>query len=697
MKKNIFKTVKEYSDQETPQKYLLAAGCILIAVILCEIFIFNFKCIGSLFDKPVQCSPDYVSGAQISNDRISISSDNAVIRFDNIGTELKYIRISPEHNEKALAKIKLTAFDEANSTGLTVPERTVLGLVEPSQYIRLHFSGKVDKLTMNISGMKGYAIEKIELNTRVPMMFSVKRVLILFLILFILYLIRPRSFVYRYKTDLKNRNQQLIAVGLIVVHALMSSAAIKWNTMIIDWNDGLDYHHQYYKLVDAFKNGHLYLEDKPSEELMEMENPYDTYRRVQDDVEFQWDHAYYNGKYYTYFGVVPALAMYLPYNLITGGKDLPNYTVVYILNVMIMVGIMLLLWEVIKKWFKSTPFVLYLLISAVYSFISALSYSIVKPDFYLVPPLMGIMLGLFGLSFWLSAEKAPAVQQKKKNAVPVALCSWRLAAGSALIALIAGCRPQLLIIIAFGFMLFWKAVFKDRLLFSKSGLKQTTALCLPFIIVAVGIMWYNFARFGSPFDFGANYNLTTNDMTHRGIVWGRNGLGLFSYLLQPVNFDSIFPFLHDFGVQSAYQGRTLSENMIGGIYILFPILLAGVYGTFRRKHFGDSRAYRLVYFSVIMTVILVIVDTQMSGLLTRYFTDFIWIAMLASAVTIFAYYHEHKDNETERKRLVTIVTVLVCISFATGFLKIFAHSENSVKRGNPVLYHTVEHAVAFWL
>lgn len=33
-------------------------------------------------------------------------------------------------------------------------------------------------------------------------------------------------------------------------------------------------------------------------------------------------------------------------------------------------------------------------------------------------------------------------------------------------------------------------------------------------------MWYNAARFGSPFDFGANYNLTSNDMTRRGFAVG---------------------------------------------------------------------------------------------------------------------------------------------------------------------------------
>lgn len=45
---------------------------------------------------------------------------------------------------------------------------------------------------------------------------------------------------------------------------------------------------------------------------------------------------------------------------------------------------------------------------------------------------------------------------------------------------------------------------------------QMETTILPYIIVAAGVMYYNAARFGSPFDFGANYNLTFNDMTLRG-------------------------------------------------------------------------------------------------------------------------------------------------------------------------------------
>ncbi len=54
-----------------------------------------------------------------------------------------------------------------------------------------------------------------------------------------------------------------------------------------------------------------------------------------------------------------------------------------------------------------------------------------------------------------------------------------------------------------------------------AGARQFACLIAPYIVVCAGIMWYNKARFGSLFDFGANYNLTVNDMTKRGMAVGR--------------------------------------------------------------------------------------------------------------------------------------------------------------------------------
>ncbi len=69
--------------------------------------------------------------------------------------------------------------------------------------------------------------------------------------------------------------------------------------------------------------------------------------------------------------------------------------------------------------------------------------------------------------------------------------------------------------------LFWEEIKEKRFL----KLRTIFGFILPYLIVAAGLMYYNYARFGSPFDFGANYNLTTNDMTARGMELGRTGLG----------------------------------------------------------------------------------------------------------------------------------------------------------------------------
>lgn len=695
MKMNKMQAVKTALSEETPRKYGIVSASVLVLVILCELFVFNFKWINSAFDKPISANLSLQGISQTQDGNLKINSDSAKITIRNIDQKIKYFYFKPGDDKENKADIVISATDEANSNPLYAPRRTVLTDVKRSQYIRLHFSGEIGTLAVEIKGMSGKRINRndIQLNAHVPLMFSFWRVLILTLLLIAAYALRPKSILYKYKTNLRSVEQEIIAGALIVIQASLLLAMLQWNSAVIRIADYGEHQLQYHKLVDSFKEGRLDITDNDvSQELAELENPYDLGARA--GVKCNWDHVYYNGKYYVYFGVVPALTMYLPYNLITG-KHLPNYAAVYILCVLMMIGIMLLLWEVIKKWFKNTPFVIYLMLSVVFGAVSGIGYIIYKPDFYSVPILDGIVMGLFGLSFWLSSKKE--TKEKSTGKTSVMIIPWRLAVGSSCIALIAGCRPQMLIVMAFGVMLFWNDVFKERTLFSKSGIKQTIALCVPFAVVAAGIMWYNFARFGSPFDFGANYNLTSNDMTHRGFVWGRIGLGLFSYLFQPLNIDAVFPFLHDFKATTTYQGLTLTENMLGGIFLLFPILLFGACGTFRRKLFDNKKAYRMVYFSIIMVVVLVVLDTQMAGLLTRYFMDFVWLAMIASSVTVFAYCEAYKNEQYKYDRLIKTVALLSALSLILVFLRIFAHSEDAIATSNPQLYYTVQHLIAFWI
>ncbi|HIV86036.1 MAG TPA: hypothetical protein H9900_04415 [Candidatus Monoglobus merdigallinarum] len=664
--------------EETPRKYLAVFGVILIAALVCELFVFNYKWVSSAFDTPVTAAP---SGAEVQNGRISFSGQSGTVQYNDLNTEIKYIHVSPaESGQKA--EITVSASDEGNSSPLSAPAVTVLKNVERSQYIRLNFSGDIKDLTIRVSGVR--AVEDIGLNVNVPLMFSWQRFLIFALICMLAYLLRPHSFVYKYKADLSKNRQKLIAAALIIVQAVFFWNMIHWNSTAITWHENYDHHRQYYELIEAFKDGHLYLDKDIPERLLELENPYDYSSRMSAVSTALWDNAYFEGKCYVYFGVVPALLLYLPYNLITGG-ELPNYVAVYIFGIFVMVGILLLLWEIVKKWFKNVPLALLLMLSVVFGAVSVLGYAVYKPDFYLVPSISALAFGLFGLYFWISADSDGE------------LISWRLVLGSLCVALTAGCRPQFLLVAAVGIAFYWTHIFKMRRLFSKNSLRQTLAVCLPFVVAAIGIMWYNYARFGSPFDFGANYNLTTNDMTARGWKWGRTGLGLFSYLFQPINVDAVFPFLNDFSAQTTYQGLTLTEKMVGGVFWLFPILVFGLWGAAHRRSFKYKRAHSIICVCLVLVAVLAIVDAQMAGLLTRYFTDFVWLGMIAACVTIFSYYDSFENGAPQNAGLINTVNILSAVTIALVFLRIFAHTEDSIMEANPMLYYTVQSLVAFWM
>ena len=79
---------------------------------------------------------------------------------------------------------------------------------------------------------------------------------------------------------------------------------------------------QYGALAHSLLNGRLDLRQDPPEELLALDNPYDSTAREAAQVNSLWDHAYYNGRYYVYFGIVPCLLFQLPFEAVTGIQNL---------------------------------------------------------------------------------------------------------------------------------------------------------------------------------------------------------------------------------------------------------------------------------------------------------------------------------------------------------------------------------------
>lgn len=121
------------------------------------------------------------------------------------------------------------------------------------------------------------------------------------------------------------------------------------------FNFAVDYD-QYARLGDALIHGHTNLDLPVPDELAQMSNPYDSDLRGQVagriDIPIYWDHAFYKGKYYCYFGVVPAILLFIPYQLLTG-KWLSSAYAVLVLGCIASLFATVLAVQVAKKFLNN--------------------------------------------------------------------------------------------------------------------------------------------------------------------------------------------------------------------------------------------------------------------------------------------------------------------------------------------------------
>ena len=173
-----------------------------------------------------------------------------------------------------------------------------------------------------------------------------------------------------------------------------------------------------------------------------MDNPYDRQARDAEGVSYHWDRAYYEGKYYVYFGVMPALVFHLPYYLVTGGA-FPNWIGVVLCCAAFVAGLAKLLWEMCARWwFRLASFGTFVLADFVLVSGSWILYANYYQDLYCLPISLGLACLVWGLSFWVKATASLNGPDVKRAVM-----------GSALVALTLLCRPQLFAGAAFGILL----------------------------------------------------------------------------------------------------------------------------------------------------------------------------------------------------------------------------------------------------
>lgn len=265
--------------------------------------------------------------------------------------------------------------------------------------------------------------------------------------------------------------------------------------------------------------------------------------------------------------------------------------------------------------------------------------------------------------------------------------------GALSMALVAGCRPQLLMgslfVIPLGYLFIKESHEKKR-----SLLISLLCLAIPYILVAISLMYYNYIRFSSPFDFGANYNLTTNDMTRRGFVFSRIPLGVVMMLFNPINFKNVFPYIIETPLSTNYLGVTIYEPIYGGVFISVILTSLNLF-IFRIKKFMKSKlVFRTCLSCIIASLIIVIADVEMAGILARYINDFSWLLVFSSILIILSLNDNFRFN---KKLLLKIVFILVSISLIYQSFYYFVSIIDKFKNNNLRFWLEFYYLVQFWI
>ena len=696
---------------------------ILAVALLLETFLFNLNFFTSAGYNSISLN-DKLNLQETTDEQYKLTAVNHTLEFSNLNTEVHNIWLNFDYRQPAQElTVKIQFTDDAHHTyfdsteyTVGVPDVAVSTLSDQSEYINLNTTGLVDNLRIEVTGENvSYPIKlsDIVLNAHHPFDFNAGRFLATAGILLLAFAFRPRSAIYRIHIVDEPRKSKAAIIATVVIEVWLMATFLFMGSNLVgvatqgynsgSWDGhsivntfevGGDNAQQYAELAKAMAHGQLYLEEEPPQWLQDMADPYDKGARDEAQKEtgepYLFDVAYRDGHYYVYFGVVPVVLFYLPFYLLTGA-NFPTAIGVLIACVAFVLGCSALLDRFARYHFKRVSLGLYLLLQIPLVTCCGILYLLKFPTFYSLPIMLGLAFSVWGLYFWMRGRASAA-----RSAGPE---KWYLA-GSLCMALVVGCRPQLVVLSLLAFPLFWRAYITERRLFSPRGAREFVCLVAPYAVVAAGLMGYNYARFGSLTDFGANYNLTVNDMTKRGWNLGRLAPALFAYFLQPPCVTGVFPYVQPAPFDTTYMGQTIKEVTFGGILACLPVLWVLPFAkrilTLRMRQRSTRTIMGVIVVLLASGVIVALLDAQMAGILQRYFADFSFMFLAAVVLLAFVVNENLPPGSMAQNLLMKVLLVLVAVSVLYSVLVCFVPETGWYSDVYPWAYQDVIETAQFW-
>ena len=235
-------------------------------------------------------------------------------------------------------------------------------------------------------------------------------------------------------------------------------------------------------LSNGFRNGHLHLATTPDPRLLNLIDPYDPILNLPYRLH---DASLYNGRYYSYFGPVAALFLYLPAQML--GFELHAWQVSFLLGCALLVISIKILKLLFKSQIGKHP-VRFTGLIVLLGFGSITPILLRRPAMYEVAILSGTFLLMVSLYFLIKGyQNTKFFSRYASLAIVFAVLSfWS--------------RPSHL----FSMLV----VFSISIFFSRRNLKQVMIFTVEFFSLLMVIGLYNYFRFHSLTEFGTRYQLS---------------------------------------------------------------------------------------------------------------------------------------------------------------------------------------------
>jgi len=627
---------------ERIKKYKGIILAILLAIVI-EIFICNYGFFRTLF-----CTNGEIANAEYTK------VDNHITIAD-LDTRVTSINIEYQEPLNTCITYQVFFYAEENDLFLRLNPKTILK--NDKQEIQLDTHTKCKRIEIELTGQENLEIASISLN-KPNLRINILRILFLFVVILLLGKIKDGAIFHREydpTSNEQNRDMFFVLAVLCFVVTLYLVFQAGEGKMILK-PDEIDPEDSLLMQTEAFVHGKAKLLVEPSEELKNLEDPYNPAQRSAQKADYLFDVAYYNGAYYNYFGLTPILTSILPFRLVTG-----CYLQTYIFNLFYMIIAIFALCELYKKLIKR-----YLKKISIGNFYLGYFAILLASNFFmlLVGRKYDIVISSGIVFLLLSLNLALSIRESKKS-LPLKLVL--LGITSALVVL---SKPNFIVYYPLILFFLWES-FREQKGW-KEKTKYLSYLLIPLGIFAIFQMGFNAIRFGNVLEFGAKYQLTEYNMTAcMGITFGKIYEGLVGYLAY---FPTVEPFQFPIITLGQVKNPVIMnelcyKNQVLGLFAI-PLLYSLFFVKSILKKPEEKELKHFIILCLILTAMAIIITTCCAGIAENYSIDF---KMLLATCAVFVFLKGIEASPTPEManrifRMVCLVTIfeMAMLALSTG-------------------------------